>query len=117
MKHKEILVLGVAAVAAYMILRNGGNLLGTQATGTTGGKKYTAGANQYSPWGGYDWGTLDLPGYALFDGAMDSLGLTSTNTGYGTTGNGLGLKPNGGWGLSYGGLTAGYSGGGASGSW
>lgn len=110
MKGKEIAVLAAAGVAVYMILKNG-NLM----AGGTGGK-YTAAANPYSPWAGYKWGTLNLPGYSLFDGAMDSLGLTSTNTGYGTTGNGLGLKPGSGWGLSYAGLTAGQ-GGGASGSW
>lgn len=116
MKKAEVLVLGAAAVGAYLILRQGGLIGGTQATSGTGGK-YTAAANPYSPWAGYQWGTLNLPGYSLFDGAMDSLGLTSTNTGYGTTGNGLGLKPGSGWGLSYAGQTAGASTGGASGSW
>lgn len=112
MKGKEVAVLAAAGVAVYLIIKNP-NLMAGQATGG----KYTAGANPYSPWFGYKFGTLNLPGYSLFDGAMDSLGLTSTNTGYGTTGNGLGLKPGNGWGLSYGGLTPGVSSGGASGSW
>lgn len=110
MKAKELAVLAVAGVAAYLIIKQSGG----QVAAT--GQKYTAGANPYSPWFNYDWGTLNLPGYSLFDGAMDSLGLTSTNTGYGSTGNGLGLKPGNGWGMSYGGLTVGNSGG-ASGSW
>lgn len=111
MKGKEIAVLAAAGVAVYMIIKNPSRMGGGKTTG-----KYTAGANPYSPWFGYEYGALNLPGYSLFDGAMDSLGLTSTNTGYGTTGNGLGLKPGSGWGLTYGGVTAGSSGG-ASGSW
>lgn len=99
MKQKEMLILAAAAAAAFLIVRQSGGLKAT--TGTKG--KYTAAANPYSAWNGYEWGTLDLPGYSLFDGAMDSLGLTSTNYDSG----GLGLKDGDGYGLSYGGLTAG----------
>lgn len=99
MKQKDLLIYGGAALAAWLIWQNKDALFGAAGTG-----KYTAGANPHSPWFDYSWGTLNLPGYSLFDGAMDSLGLTSTNTGYGVTGNGLGLKASGGLGMSYAGL-------------
>lgn len=126
MKKDELLVLGLAGVAVYMIVKSQGINIGgavkkaTGGTGTTVGK--TPGTNYYSPWFNFNSGQI---GYGLFDGAMDSLGFGANNVGVGSnkgTGTGLGLKlDNTGLGMSYGGVESnGYSlwgGSGASGSW
>ena len=98
MKQKDLLIYGGAALAAWLIWQNRNALFGADVA-----SKYTAAANPESPWFNYKWGTLNLPGYSLFDGAMDSLGLTWTNYDQG----GLGLKTgstNTGLGFSYAGL-------------
>lgn len=129
MKKDEMLVLGLAGVAVYMIVKSQGINLGAavkKAVGGTGtgattvGK--TPGTNYYSPWFNFNGGSI---GYGLFDGALDSLGFGADNVSVGSnkgTGTGLGLSlDNSGLGMTYGGVESnGYSlwgGSGASGSW
>ena len=128
MKKDELLVLGLAGVAVYMIVKSQGINLGAavkKAVGGTGtgtlpvGK--TPATNYYNPWFGITGNT----GYSLFDGALDSLGFGVDNVTVGGnkgTGTGLGLSlDNSGLGMTYGGKESnGYSlwgGSGASGSW
>lgn len=128
MKKDEMLVLGLAGVAVYMIVKSQGVNLGAavkKAVGGTGAGALTVGktpaTNYYSPWFGITGNT----GYGLFDGALDSLGFGANNVGVGSnkgTGTGLGLSlDNSGLGMTYGGVESnGYSlwgGSGASGSW
>lgn len=128
MKKDEMLVLGLAGVAVYMIVKSQGINLGAavkKAVGGTGTGALTVGktpaTNYYSPWFGITGNT----GYGLFDGALDSLGFGANNVGVGSnkgTGTGLGLSlENYGLGMTYGGVESnGYSlwgGSGASGSW
>jgi hypothetical protein len=133
MKKDEMLVLGLAGVAVYMIVKTQGFGLGSvkQAVGGVikpgggGGSTYVPGktpaSNYYSPW----FGITGNAGYSLFDGALDSLGFGANNVTVGGnkgTGTGLGLKlDNTGLGMSYGGVESnGYSlwgGSGMSGGW
>ena len=129
MKKDELLVLGLAGVAVYMIVKSQGINIGSavkKAVGGAGGGSgvlpigKTPGTNYYSPWFGITGNT----GYGLFDGALDSLGFGADNVTVGGnkgTGTGLGLSlDNSGLGMTYGGVESnGWSlfGGGASGSW
>lgn len=128
MKKDELLVLGLAGVAVYMIVKSQGLNLGAavkKAVGGTGTGALVVGktpaTNYYSPWFGITGNT----GYSLFDGALDSLGFGANNVTVGGnkgTGTGLGLSMNNsGLGMTYGGVESnGYSlwgGSGASGSW
>ncbi|MBI1623929.1 hypothetical protein [Comamonas suwonensis] len=128
MKKDELLVLGLAGVAVYMIVKSQGINIGgavKKAVGGAGGGVLpvgkTPGTNYYSPWFNFNGGQI---GYGLFDGAMDSLGFGADNVTVGGnkgTGTGLGLSlDNSGLGMTYGGVESnGWSlfGGGASGSW
>lgn len=127
MKKDEMVVLGLAGIAVYMIVKTQGlnlnGILGTSVAGTrpttggTGSGGKTATSNPYSPW--FNWAG-STPGYSLFDGLDNALGLASS-----PKGTGLGLKlDNTGLGMSYGGvesnlygLSSGNSGYGISGGW
>ena len=112
MKKDDLVVLGLAGVAVFMIVKTQGLGLktatgGTQGTKTGGGKTPTS--DYYSPW--FNWAG-STSGYSLFDGLDDSLGLASS-----PKGTGLGLKLNNdGLGMHYGGVktSGGY---GITGSW
>ncbi|KGH20755.1 hypothetical protein [Comamonas thiooxydans] len=130
-KKDELMVLGLAGVAVYMIVKSQGINLGAAAKKAIGGTGTGTGTgalvigkspatNYYSPWFGITGNT----GYNLFDGALDSLGFGADNVTVGSnkgTGTGLGLSlDNSGLGMTYGGVESnGWSlfGGGASGSW
>ncbi|QXZ10967.1 hypothetical protein KUF54_07175 [Comamonas sp. Y33R10-2] len=129
-KKDELLVLGLAGVAVYMIVKSQGINIGgavkkaVSAAGTGAGLTgvgKTPATNYYSPWFNFNGASI---GYGLFDGALDSLGFGADNVTVGGskgTGTGLGLsRDNSGLGMTYGGVESnGYSlwGGGASGSW
>jgi hypothetical protein len=109
MKKDEMVVLGLAGVAVYMILKSNGlnGILGTSVAGQPPRKPSSPSGDVFSPWFG-----LGNPGYSLFDGKNDSLGLASS-----PQGTGLGLKMGStGLGMSYGGVksSGGY---GITGSW
>jgi len=108
MKKDELVVLGLAGVAVYMILKSNGlsGILGTSVAGQPPRRPSSPSTDVFSPWFG-----MGSTGYSLYDGKDDSLGLASS-----PKGTGLGLKPgNTGLGMSYGGVKSG--GYGLSGSW
>ncbi|MEG0923291.1 MAG: hypothetical protein RSG22_18020 [Comamonas sp.] len=124
MKKDEMLVLGLAGVAVFMIVKSQGVNLGAAVKKAVGGTTTvgkTPATNYYNPW----FGITGNAGYGLFDGALDSLGFGAANVSVGGnkgTGTGLGLSlDNSGLGMTYGGVESnGYSlwgGSGASGSW
>lgn len=114
MKKDELVVLGLAGIAVYMIVKTQGlnltGILGTSVAGTRPATGKTPTTDSYSPW--FNWAG-SLPGYSLFDGIDDALGLASS-----PKGTGLGLKlDNSGLGMSYGGVKSSSGGYGLSGSW